>query len=349
MRPARFCGRAILLVLVLLVTSGASGRGPFAPIGEAIESLFGKPGGRAKPRRVRPYKPRMVLPDPAPVPMLRPDGPAQPAGTGNAGSAPPAARAPIRPDLLPPSAILYPTPLPMPALRPEPRQPAPVPPAPPGQQQPETPPKPGEPAAVPVPPVIAQPEPLPPPPFEPLITQINCARALNGAGAAFEPAQPIQDEGGCGDTHPVTLNAAGTLEASLEPAGILNCAMVGALARWIDEVVQKEAVAYLGEPVTALRNVSSYVCRMRASGARMSEHARANAQDIAAFRTRGGVWIDVESHWGTNSKEGRFLWAVHQGACAHFTTVLGPDADAAHVNHFHVDLAQRRGGYRLCQ
>ena len=36
-------------------------------------------------------------------------------------------------------------------------------------------------------------------------------------------------------------------------------------------------------------------------------------------------------------------------ACRHFTTVLGPGSDGYHEDHVHVDLAERRNGFRLCQ
>lgn len=38
-----------------------------------------------------------------------------------------------------------------------------------------------------------------------------------------------------------------------------------------------------------------------------------------------------------------FLTRLHKGACGVFTTVLGPEANEAHRNHFHFDLATRRG------
>lgn len=40
--------------------------------------------------------------------------------------------------------------------------------------------------------------------------------------------------------------------------------------------------------------------------------------------------------------ERSFLTRIHKGACGIFTTVLGPEANEAHRNHFHVDLASRR-------
>ena len=43
-----------------------------------------------------------------------------------------------------------------------------------------------------------------------------------------------------------------------------------------------------------------------------------------------------------------FLREAWQGACGPFTTVLGPEANRAHRNHFHIDLAQRKTG-AFCQ
>jgi hypothetical protein len=37
-----------------------------------------------------------------------------------------------------------------------------------------------------------------------------------------------------------------------------------------------------------------------------------------------------------------FLHDIHKAACAIFTTVLGPEANSYHKNHFHLDLAERK-------
>jgi hypothetical protein len=42
------------------------------------------------------------------------------------------------------------------------------------------------------------------------------------------------------------------------------------------------------------------------------------------------------------TNEGAFLRRLHKGACGPFTTVLGPEANEAHRNHFHFDLAERQ-------
>jgi hypothetical protein len=47
-------------------------------------------------------------------------------------------------------------------------------------------------------------------------------------------------------------------------------------------------------------------------------------------------------------KEGAFLRAAHHAACSIFGTVLGPEANNWHKNHFHVDMAERKHGV-ICE
>jgi len=44
-----------------------------------------------------------------------------------------------------------------------------------------------------------------------------------------------------------------------------------------------------------------------------------------------------------------FLRAAHVSACRLFNTVLGPEANLAHRNHFHIDLAERVRNTRICE
>jgi hypothetical protein len=40
-----------------------------------------------------------------------------------------------------------------------------------------------------------------------------------------------------------------------------------------------------------------------------------------------------------------FVIFLHDDACRRFGTVLGPDANEAHKNHFHLDMKKRRGPF----
>jgi hypothetical protein len=86
-------------------------------------------------------------------------------------------------------------------------------------------------------------------------------------------------------------------------------------------------------------------------GARLSEHGHANAVDISAFVLADGRRVDVKSGWWGGEGERAFLRAAHGGGCEIFTTVLGPNYDANHRDHFHLDLARRglNGDGRICK
>jgi hypothetical protein len=93
---------------------------------------------------------------------------------------------------------------------------------------------------------------------------------------------------------------------------------------------------------------STYACRGRNNqpGARLSEHAKANAFDVMSIEFADRPPLEIRSRGG--DRDGMFQTAIRQQSCAYFTTVLGPGSDASHANHLHFDLAKRRGGHRLC-
>lgn len=110
------------------------------------------------------------------------------------------------------------------------------------------------------------------------------------------------------------------------------------------------AVAMPGETVTGLRQASGYVCRNRnnAEEGKISEHAFGNAVDIAGFTLKSGKTIDIRPAERDSTLDGAFQRAITEAACLYFTTVLDPGSDAAHENHLHLDVKERRGGYRYC-
>jgi hypothetical protein len=307
----------------------------------------------------------------------------------------------------------------------------------------------------------------------------DCLKRLAPLGAAVEIAEPIRQER-CGAAAPVVLKRIGWGPSAVEfqPPPTLNCAMVAGLHAWIEKTVQPAAQELLGSPVTRIRNASGYACRNRVGtlfhSDRLSEHALANAIDIAGFVTADGRSVEVLNQWGptvrglreeqertakaaaeakaaareaerqaaeaaraakaahgakqasakaeaartkeevdrkreeaqqkeaewrrsltriaalqklgygtdagkgqpprpqrgakrkgveakapapvpSNEEEDRlpaesaFLRRLHSGACGTFTTVLGPDANEAHRNHFHFDLATRSKRSAFCE
>ena len=168
-------------------------------------------------------------------------------------------------------------------------------------------------------------------------------RSSLGAASACEVIQPFE----------VKASASGRV--ALKPAATLQCGMLAPVDQWIAEYVEPAARRHFGSPVIELRVAASYACRPRNSiwGARLSEHGRANALDVSNFQLADGRTITVRDGWHGSMAERAFLRDVHRGACQVFTTVLGPDADRFHHDHFHMDLARhamtRNGPYRVCR
>jgi hypothetical protein len=140
---------------------------------------------------------------------------------------------------------------------------------------------------------------------------------------------------------------------SFKPAALLRCPMVPAVEHWIASTVEPAARMYLGAPITELKVAASYGCRPmnHQIGGRLSEHGHANALDVSGFVLADGRTITVKDGWYGTPAEQQFLRAVHAGACHTFTTVLGPEYDRLHRDHFHVDLAKRGadGNGRVCK
>ena len=110
------------------------------------------------------------------------------------------------------------------------------------------------------------------------------------------------------------------------------------------------ALRHFGAPVANIAHFGSFNCRRIAGSSGWSEHATADAIDIAGFTLKGGRRIRVLGDWQGTPAEQAFLRDVRDGACGVFATVLSPDYNAAHADHFHVDQAARgKAGGQFCR
>src|SRR5262245_13176585 len=189
---------------------------------------------------------------------------------------------------------------------------------------------------------------------ESVMTVAECTAQLEALHATFAFTPPVAD-GACAIPLPVRLQSlavgADQIRFSAEPT--LDCRLAERLADWIGNVVEPLARHHLGSGLAAIDTGPGYVCRNRnneASG-KLSEHAKGNALDIAAFVLRDGRRLAVRPPAGPTPAEAAFLGALRTTACGYFLTVLGPGSDAAHADHLHVDLGQhgRSTSYRICQ
>ncbi len=172
------------------------------------------------------------------------------------------------------------------------------------------------------------------------IYQTACPALLSGL-VVGEMVPPIA-EGVCGERSPLTITAVlanGRLVPFSNPV-TTNCAMAGALAGWVAEV-DAYAAAALDSRLETVVSGTGMMCRNRYSAADgfVSEHGFANALDVVGFALDNGKTINVEAGWlPASAPEGRFLRQAHGAACGRFTTVLGPEANADHEDHLHLDL-----------
>ncbi len=168
----------------------------------------------------------------------------------------------------------------------------------------------------------------------------NCRIALGRTGfnATFKPAKGIGTD--CEQASTVTLSSLS--RARLKPEET-RCNIAARMYMWEKHIIQPEALRALGEPVAEILHFGSYSCRKIAGSSWMSEHAKANAFDISGFKLKSGKQISVLRDWNASSRESRFLRAVRDGACDYFNLTLSPNYNAAHKDHFHVDMGWARG------
>jgi hypothetical protein len=185
---------------------------------------------------------------------------------------------------------------------------------------------------------------------EPPAPQLSACRLALTEEIAIAPSIPdIKGPGGCGGEDLVRLEAIvlpDKRKVPVKPAAILRCKMATAIADWIRTDIVPIA-AGLGSQLSDLDNFDSFECRgrNRVAGAQLSEHGRANALDVRAFKLANGRSIFLTDR--TVAREVRE--SVLHSACARFSTVLGPGSDWYHEDHIHLDIAERRNNYRICQ
>ena len=119
----------------------------------------------------------------------------------------------------------------------------------------------------------------------------------------------------------------------------VTCPLAAAWVLFERHTLQPAASRHFGVPVRSTRHLGTYACRNvyhRPAG-RRSEHATANAIDVSGFVLADGREVSLARHWSGSGPEAAFLREVRDGACRWFRAVLGPDHNAEHRDHFHLD------------
>ena len=170
---------------------------------------------------------------------------------------------------------------------------------------------------------------------------VACRLALSEGGIKFTD-QPVREKDFCSTRDTVRF------ASRLAPAApVMTCPMALSYVLWERQVLAPAARETLEASITRVDHFGTYACRTiyGRPGERPSQHARANALDVAGFHLSDGRKLSIIGDFRDPGPEGRFLRAARDGACRVFGAVLSPDYNAAHADHLHLDHSP----YHLCR
>jgi hypothetical protein len=176
--------------------------------------------------------------------------------------------------------------------------------------------------------------------YAPRPEDASCIADLGAAGARFSALPDTFAAPGCNKLGTVQLMALAGDRAPLSVAnlGPVQCHVAKAFGDWARFGVDRAARQILGSPVAKIETMGSYSCRNVAGTERRSAHARAEAIDVSGFVLADGRRIVLKRDWRSGDAATReFLRVVHKSACKRFGTVLGPEYNPAHEDHFHLE------------
>ena len=156
----------------------------------------------------------------------------------------------------------------------------------------------------------------------------------------FEVLEPKDGPRSCGWTIALDINQ--NNGAQLTPSGAaMLCPLSAASYIWLREI-DNSAKAFFGTGLKRVHHFGTYSCRNIAGSSRLSEHAFANAWDVSGFELDDGRLISIRTDWSGKPMEAAFLREAKAKACKLFRVTLTPDYNAAHHDHFHLDMGPSR-------
>jgi hypothetical protein len=169
-----------------------------------------------------------------------------------------------------------------------------------------------------------------------------CREALGRSRLRFTPQAGRRMDGDC-DLENMVRSDVSPIAYNIRPNA--TCALSAALY-WYQGRLQEIAQRDMKSRLVRIDHVGIFACRnVRDGGGGRSQHATANAIDIASFRFADGREVSVSHDYGKATDRGRFLKSAHDAACGIFNGVLGPDYNRLHASHFHLDM----GPYWICR
>jgi len=181
----------------------------------------------------------------------------------------------------------------------------------------------------------------------------ECRALLQQAGVRYTILPTVKSGATCGYADALRFALGGAQRIDYSPARLgVSCPVAAGLAMWEWNVLQPAAQKHFGARVERIEHLGSYSCRRMygRSAGDWSEHATADAIDVAGFLLSDGTHVSVLGDWQGGGEKAAFLREVRTGGCKLFSTVLSPDYNAAHRDHLHLDQAARgEMGWRACR
>jgi hypothetical protein len=181
----------------------------------------------------------------------------------------------------------------------------------------------------------------------------ECLEQLAALGVSFSPSSHTPESP---DTHP-------SLTCTVDDAVILNSPVHGVEIRsYYSDAISNPYMACLAaialvhtiddvatQGVTAIYHMGTYNCRVIAGTDTLSRHAYGDAIDLGGFEFGDGTYYTLVDDWEHDTTTfatpgGEFLYAAaHRWYDAWiWNTILTPNYNSDHDDHFHVDLTPER-------
>ena len=175
----------------------------------------------------------------------------------------------------------------------------------------------------------------------------TCHAALSTRRAGYDPLPDRYFGPGCSTTGTVALSelSGDRRRIAVTNLGAVTCPLAATFADWARFGVDRAARQELGAGLARIETMGSYSCRNIAGSSRRSAHSTGDAIDVSGFVLTDGRRVTLTGGWHGQADERRFLRLIHRSACRRFGTVLGPDYNRAHDDHFHLE----RTGRNFCR
>ncbi|WP_320719694.1 extensin family protein [Enterobacter sp. 296B2] len=170
-----------------------------------------------------------------------------------------------------------------------------------------------------------------------LLAQANQRNLIRTQAVADSGGEcPLSDVVRVRDFGPVSLNG----------SFLASCPLALSSALFVSQQARPLTKRFTGSELTRIEHLGSFACRniYHRPDARRSEHATAEALDIAAFRLANGEHVTVLKGW-KSAKTQPWLKALLAASCGYYGNGLGPEYNAAHASHFHLGMR----GFGLCR